>query len=123
MLVIAYRSRSPQIAAAARLLAISWAASLQIWMLLGPLDRNIAFAALDAALAWAFFRMSRGRWFPAPLFSMHAGLIVYNLYTTLIDSSIVWIATFLNRAFELALLYVIACAAYRIYILSGRIRR
>lgn len=116
MLVIAYRSRSSQLAAAARLLSLSWAFSIQLWIVMDGPERSVAFGLVDFLLACAFFQMSRRRWFPVPLFFLHAALVIYHLYAALVDSSIWWIALFLNRAFELAVGYVIACSAYRVYI-------
>jgi len=117
MLFVAYWSRSSQIASAARLLAISWLFSIQLWLTLIGSALSISYVMLDVILACAFFEMSRNRWFPVPLFFLHAALVLYNLYTALIGSSYVWIASFLNRAFELSILYVIACSAFRIYCL------
>ena len=101
-------------------MAISWVCSLQIWMAFDGAGRSLAFIALDLTLASGFYLMSRGRWFPVPLFFAHAGLVVYHLYTAFIGSNIIWIAAFINRVFEMAVLYVIACAAYRIYLMRAR---
>ncbi len=119
MLFIAYKSRSPQLAAAARLLALSWAAALQFWIVLDGAERNLAYFAVDAALAYAFFEMSRGRWFPVPLFFLHAALAPYHLWAGFTGSDIFWMALFLNRSFELEVTYVIACSLYRIYTLRA----
>lgn len=121
MLAIAYKSRSPQLAAAARLLALNWAASLQFWIALYGFERNFAYFLFELALACAFYRMSRGRWFPVPLFFLHATLAPYHLYAGLTESDIFWMAVFLNRAFEAEILYVIICSVYRIY--AQRVRR
>lgn len=113
-MIIASKSRSPQIAAAARLLTISWAFSIQLWLLLDGVLRSYAFCTLDLVLAAAFFQLSRGKWFPVPLFFLHLALAFYHLYAALAGASIVWIAVYANRAFEAALLYVFACAIFRI---------
>ena len=123
MIAVAYHARSAQLAAAARLLAISWIFSLQIWMAFDGAERSLAFAALDVALAAALYFMSNKRWFPVPLFFLHASLVIYHLYTAFIGSSIIWIAAFINRAFEMAVLYVIACSVYRIYMTRSAINR
>lgn len=65
-------------------------------------------------MAAAFFLMSRGRWFPVPLFFLHGVLIAYGVYSLIIGSGPVWVAAFLNRAFELELVYLLSCALYRI---------
>lgn len=61
-----------------------------------------------------FFALSRGRWFPVPLFFLHAVLVVYDAYALLIGSGPVWVVAFVNRGFELALFYVLFCALFRI---------
>ncbi len=85
----------------------------------GP-AQNISFAIVDFMLACAFFEMSRKQWFPVPLFAMHALLVVHNLSTTFMGLDFVWFAIFINRAFELAVFYVIACAVYRIGVLRSK---
>jgi len=65
-------------------------------------------------MAAAFFFMSRGRWFPVPLFYLHGALVAYNAYSLLIGAGPVWVAAFLNRAFELELAYILSCALFRI---------
>lgn len=89
-------------------------ASVAAWRWVEPGLRPFAYAGIDAALAAGFLRMSRRRWFPVPLFLLHGALIVYHLYAALIEATTFWVGAFLNRAFELALAYVAACAAYRI---------
>jgi hypothetical protein len=120
MLIIAYRSRSQQIAAAARLLALGWAFSVQLWIGMSGEAQNIAFVFLDIMLACAFLEMSRGNWFPIPLFILHALLVLHNLCTTFLNLNFVLFAIFVNRAFELAIVYVIVCAAYRIRVLRSK---
>ncbi|MEQ8936156.1 MAG: hypothetical protein RIE56_10240 [Amphiplicatus sp.] len=101
--------------AAAQLLAASWIASVSVWRWFAPDFRIYGFAFIDLALVFIFYSMSRGKWFPVPLFFLHAALIAYHVYALLVGSSIGWIGAFLNRAFEMALLYVMACAAFRIW--------
>lgn len=114
MVWLAHCSRSPQIAAAARLIGLAWIFALQIWLLVDAQWRILVFALVDAALAVAFLRMTRGRIFPAPLFALHAALIAYHAYTFLLGPSPYWVQVFLNRALEAALAYIAACAAFRI---------
>ncbi|MBB5519703.1 hypothetical protein [Amphiplicatus metriothermophilus] len=85
-----------------------------VWRWVAPDLRPFAYAGIDAALAAGFARLSRGRWFPVPLFLLHVALIAYHLYAALIGAATFWASAFLNRAFELALAYVAGCAAYRI---------
>lgn len=112
--ILAYQSVSPQIIAAARLLAISWIYSLQFWLLFEGDHLTLSYIALDLAMAAAFFLMSRGRWFPAPLFFLHIIMLLFHLYSLAIAQSPFWMLVFLNRAYDLALLYVVVCAVFRI---------
>ena len=113
-LIIAYRAGSDQITTAARLIAISWLFSLQFWILFDGDSLAVSYFALDLTLAAAFYQLSRGRWFPAPLFFLHAATVVFNFYIVLIDQGPIWMIAVLNRSFDLALAYIIACAVYRI---------
>lgn len=122
VLIAGHNARSPQLAAAARLLAISWAFSLQLWLVFDGLERAIAFVMVDFCLACAFLQMSRRRWFPVPLFFLHATLVIYHVYTIVTKSDVFWIHTFLNRAFEAALLYVLLCSVCRIFVLRTQMR-
>lgn len=110
---------------AAQLLTAGWIASVASWRWIGPELRAVAFAGIDAMLAAAFFLMSRGllsrgRWFPAPLFVLHSALVAYSASAATIGSENYWIAAFLNRGFEIAVAYVGACALFRIVRLAGR---
>lgn len=118
--MIAHNARSPQLAAAARLVAIVWFFSLQLWIVLDGDAKIYGFIALDFALAIAFFQMSRGSWFPVPLFFLHAILVIYHLFTIIVEPALFWVQILLNRAFELELAYIIACACYRVFCLRLR---
>lgn len=93
---------------------ISWAFSIQFWLLFKGPHLKLSFLVVDVALAVAFFQLSRGRWFPAPLFFLHLLIIAFHVYALAVAQSPFWMMAFLNRTFDLALLYIIACAVYRI---------
>lgn len=114
VLVYANRSRSPRIAAAADLLVASWFVSLVVWRWVPSEFRALGFAFIDFAMAAAFFFLSRRRWFPVPLFFLHGALAVYDTYALLIGTGPVWVVAFANRAFELALAYILSCSLFRI---------
>lgn len=80
----------------------------------------LSFAGVDAATALALYLMSAGRWFPVPLFLLHALLILYHLHTAFIGPERYWVVLLLNRIFEAELLYVIGCGAYRIAVCRKR---
>lgn len=122
VVIAGHNARSPQLAAAARLLAISWAFSIQLWLVFDGVERAAAFAMADFCLACAFFQMSRRRWFPVPLFFLHAALVIYHIYTIVTKSDVFWIHAFMNRAFEAALIYVLLCSVYRIFVLKIQAR-
>lgn len=93
--------------------------SLAVWRWVLPEFHALGFAIIDGALAIAFLLMSRGRWFPVPLFYLHGMLIAYGIYSMAVGSGPIWVAAFLNRAFELELVYVLSCALFRISKLGG----
>jgi len=65
-------------------------------------------------LAAVFWRMSRGQWFPAPLFFVHAAQVVNYGVMTVFSFSMWWQLVFANRIFEIAIAYTAACALFRI---------
>ncbi|MGE0409168.1 MAG: hypothetical protein AB7P23_07890 [Amphiplicatus sp.] len=99
---------------AAQLVTASWIASVMIWRWADPDWRCHSLAGVDLLLAAAFFTMARRRYFPAPLYFLHGALVVYYIYAVYIGSPIIWVAGFVNRVFELEVIYIAGCAAYRI---------
>ena len=79
----------------------------------------LSFAGVDAATAFALYRMSQRRWFPAPLVFLHGALALYHLYTAFIGPESYWVVVALNRIFEAEIFYVAGCGLYRI----GALRR
>lgn|GEM_PF-2837535 len=115
---LAYLSGSRRIQCASRLIVISWLFSLQFWILLEGDALTFAYLLVDIALACAFYLLSRGSWFPAPLFFLHAVIVVFHFYILAIDQSPFWMLVFLNRTFDMALIYIAACALFRIRALA-----
>jgi nitrogen fixation/metabolism regulation signal transduction histidine kinase len=66
---------------------------------------------VQAAIFW---RMSAAAVAPIPLFLIASAAIVVNLLATVSSLNFWWSAFALNRLFDLMLLYVAACALYRI---------
>lgn len=114
MLMAALLSRSDQITAAARIIFVNWAAALQMWLVLEGAALTASYVVIDAITAALFFRMSRGRWFPAPLCFMHGVLVIYHLATLLNTGGLFWEKFVLNRFFDIEIVYVVACVFYRI---------
>ncbi len=97
--------------------------SLQLWLVAKGAALTLGYAAIDLCLAVYFFHLSRGRWFPAPLCFLHALLVVYHLGTLFNTGGLFWEKFILNRAFDVELGYIIACAVFRMSVLrGGRIR-
>ena len=113
-MALAAKARSSQLMMAAQLLAAGWVASVAAWRWISADVRELYYGGVDLVLASAFFAMSRGRWFPAPLFFLHAVLVLYNAYAFFIAAPTPWVSVFINRFYELALFYVSGCAIYRI---------
>lgn len=114
-MILAFKARSPQLAAAAQLLAASWIASVALWRWAGDSElRAPCLAGVDLLLAAVFLRMSRRRVFPAPLCVLHGGLVIHYATATVFGSTFGWIAAFANRAFEVAVVYVAGCALFRL---------
>lgn len=114
MLMAALHSRSEQITAAARIVFLNWAVALQMWLVLEGAALTVSYIVIDAITAGLFFRMSRGRWFPAPLCFMHGVLVIYHLGTLLNTGGLFWEKFVLNRFFDIEIVYVVVCALYRI---------
>lgn len=99
---------------AALVVAAGWAVTLAVWYFARGDLRLALYAAIDAAQAGYFFYLSRGKYFPVPLFFLYGALVLYHSWAALIGAPPGFIAAFLNRAFELALVYVMGCALFRI---------
>ena len=108
-------SRSPVILAAAAWVGFSWVSSIAVWFALSGRAQTISLLIVDLFLAGVFFFMSRGRWFPVPLFFLHAGMVFYHANMWWIQLGDFWFFLLLNRAFELELLYLFGCGFFRLY--------
>ena len=115
MVLAAWCARLPEIRQAAHALAAGWVASIIVYVFFAKSGMSWGLAIIDGALAFYFFTQSRNRWFPLPLFFVHVLLLLYHLVISVCGAlHWSWIAFVVNRAFELTLLYVICCAAFRI---------
>lgn len=123
MLGLSLAARSRMLAGTGCAVALSWVFSIG-WYFTGAHYGFVwTYAVVDGALAVFFWSQSRGRWFPVPLFFLHAALVLYYVYVAALGvKSWFWIAAFVNRLFDLELLYVGGCALYRIRLLKRRRR-
>ncbi|MEL6212029.1 MAG: hypothetical protein AAFY22_06830 [Pseudomonadota bacterium] len=106
------KSRSQQLVAAVRLLGVGWLASHVWYWFFDGADRSWGYAVINAVLAICFWNMARRRWFPAPLFVLHALLVIVQALTALAFLNSFWFSLLANRIFELALVYIVFCAGF-----------
>ncbi len=118
VLILANAARSRTIFVAAQLLTAGWIGSIAAWRFLDGPELRFSYVLIDATLAVMFLQMSRGRWFPVALFVIHFIMLAHHLIIAVLGVPDSFIGLFLNRLFELALVYVGGCALYRI-----RVRR
>lgn len=114
-IILAHFSRSRQIVATAYLLAAAWMLGLLTWWILGRRGYDWGYGLIDTTLAIIFWRMSKGYWFPVPLFFIHALQVAYYPYATLIGVTPWWLTAILNRVFEVELVYILSCTIYRLW--------
>lgn len=118
MLMAALHSRSEQITTASRIIFVNWAAGLQLWLTLQGAMLTFGYIIVDAVTVALFFRMARGKWFPAPLCFMHGVLVIYHFGTLFNMGGLFWEKFILNRAFDIELIYITGCALFRIIALN-----
>ncbi len=123
MIIVALLSRSPQIAAAARLVTLNWAFSLQLWLLADGAVLVLAYFVIDASTALVFYAMCRKRWFPVPLFFLHAVLALCHIGALYVIKLNIPVQPLLNRAFDLEVVYVSACGLFRLILLRRAMAR
>lgn len=127
-MLLAHAARQRIIFASAQLLSASWILTVIAWRFLDGAQLHVALVMQDATLAYVFFQMSRGRWFPVALFAIHVVMLAHNVFIAAFGVPDAFVGLFLNRLFELALVYVGGCAVYRIHArrmdaLSAKVRR
>ena len=119
MIWLARRSRSPQIVLAAEILTATWVCGLGAYAIAVKLADTSALtgllALIDLSAALLFFRASRGRWFPVPLYFLHVAMGGHHALAALFElRGWHWIALITNRFFELGVLYVMGAAIFRL---------
>ena len=72
------------------------------------------YAVITLVEAAAFWNFSRNQLTPLPLFFLCCGSLTLHLATTLFNFNYWWAAFWMNRLFELSLLYIAGCALFRI---------
>ena len=92
---------------------VGWLFSICWFFIGGKYGISWGFAVIDGGLAAFFWRKSSQRLFPAVLFYLHAAMVVYYFYVSIVGSTRWWMAAFANRIVELTLIYVIFGSLYR----------
>ena len=82
------------------------------------IEENLSLQALLAAqyaiVGVGFWRLSRGSWVPVPLVYVYVGLSLgFAISAAMQEVSWMFLAAVGNRLFDAALLYLVACCAYR----------
>lgn len=96
-------------------LAAGWVATLVWYFAIAGSGMTWGYAVINLAQAVFFWRQSRERLFPKPLFVLTGLSLALLFLTTVAQLKFWWVAFTLNRLFEAALLYVMGCAIYRIW--------
>ncbi len=120
MIACALRSKSKTNQDCALLIASSWLVTIVAYFYL---DHAAAYFALtltlDALLACCFWRMAQRTVFPAGLYLIQLGEIAFLLAANAVAVDTYWTSFWLNRIFEITLLYVIGGSLLRLRLLHG----
>ena len=102
---------------------MGWIGYLTWYLAFGGDGQNWGFIVIDLLLAVQFWRMSRGRLFPVPLFFAYSLQIVLAFMTTVFGTSPFWAAAVANRVFEVSLAYIILASIHRINLRLRKAKR
>ncbi|MEQ1931996.1 MAG: hypothetical protein ABL957_15900 [Parvularculaceae bacterium] len=123
MIACAFLSKSNTIRKCALLIGGSWLITIFGYFYL---DRPAAFIAatlfVDSFLAWRFWRMAQRDVFPAGLCLILTGEIAFVLAAKAVALDAYWTAFWLNRIFEITLLYIIGGSLLRLRLLRAGVR-
>ena len=109
-------SGSRVIRTAASLIAGAWAVGIFSFFYLKPPAHYLVAIALDATLAFCFWRMAQRRILAAVLCLVHLAEMGFILAALSAGLSTWWTLFTLNRLFELTLFYLIGCSLFRLYL-------
>ena len=114
MVVFALLSQSITIQKAALMIAGVWLFSILHFLAVGGAQYFALVVLLDGALAFQFWRMSKAKFFPAPLCCFMIADVVFIVLASVFSVTEFWKIFILNRIFELTLAYMIGSSIYRI---------
>ena len=115
-LVAAFLSRSRVIVNAAVLIAGAWVLGSFFFFYLRLPAHYLVAVALDATLAFCFWRMAQRRVLAAVLCLIHLVEIAFIAAAVSSSFSTWWTLFTLNRLFELTLLYLIGASLFRLHL-------
>ncbi|MGD9800365.1 MAG: hypothetical protein AB7F91_17980 [Parvularculaceae bacterium] len=115
-LVAAFLSRSRVLRTAALLIASAWVLGTLSFFYLKPPAHYVVAIALDATLAFCFWRMAQRRILAAALCLIHLAEIAFITAALSAGLSTWWTLFTLNRLFELTLLYLIGASLFRLHL-------
>lgn len=120
MIACALRSRSKTIQDCALLIGGSWLITIVAYF---NLSQSATFSAVtlsaDIFLAWRFWRMAQRSVFSAGLCLILIGEIAFVVAAKAVALDAYWTAFWLNRIFEITLLYIIGGSLLRLRLLRG----
>ena len=111
-------AKSRLILTSVHLVGAGWLCSLLWFWLFSASGDTWGYVVIHFAMAVVFWRMSRGRVFPVPLFLTNALQVVNYGVMTFLGVATWWQLVFANRIFEISVLYIIACAIFRRAVLA-----
>ncbi len=120
MIACALRSKSKTIQDCAFLIGGSWLVTILAYYYLDHAAAYFALTlALDALLACCFWRMAQRTVFPAGLCLILIGEIAFLLAAMAVAIDVYWTSFWLNRIFEITLLYIIGGSLLRLRLLHS----
>jgi len=120
MIACALRSKSKTIQNCAFLIGGSWLIMIVAYFYLDHAAVYFALTlTLDALLACCFWRMAQRTVFPAGLCLILLGEIAFLLAAKAVAIDVYWTSFWLNRIFEITLLYIIGGSLLRLRLLRG----
>ena len=113
MLTSAVVSRSSMIRTAALLITAAWAYSLFAYLYIGKASYFVLAFVIDAMLAYRFRIMAQRDLFPVALFYICLVEMAFICFAFAVVMDNFWIVFWLNRIFDLTLLYIIGSSLLR----------
>lgn len=114
MTLLAQKSRSLNMIAAAHIVPLSWCFTFFWHYYFHGTGITWGYAVIDASVAIIFCNQAKTQVFALPLFYAQVAFVICYLLTTIFDIRDWWVMAISNRLFEAEILYIAACALFRI---------